>query len=121
MNFLLEASLTAGGFALLTLLALNITQREGLTWVTTGSLWSVYMAYSLYSSHRRINQNLQTHDDIDKVSNQIVSLAFVIMILLQVVNALLWQAFAPLLAALIVNLAGAALQFTRLIRSAFHD
>ena len=79
------------------------------------------MAYSVYSSHRRINQNLQAHDDIDKVSNQIVSLAFVIMILLQVVNALLWQAIARLLAALIVNLAGAALQFTRLIRSAFHD
>lgn len=121
LSFLLEASLAAGGFALLTLLLLNTTSDEGLAWTTTGAIWVLYMVYSLASSHQRIRRNLESHDDVDRVANRLVTGLFVILMVLQVANALLWQAFAPLLAALTLNLAGAAMQFTRLIRSAFHD
>jgi hypothetical protein len=34
-------------------------------------------------------------------------------------NIVLWQQFSPFLAAIILNLAGAAMQFARLIRSTF--
>lgn len=121
LSFLLEASLAAGGFALLTLLLLNTTGDEGLAWTAAGAIWVLYTVYSLASSRRRIRRNLESHDDVDRVANRLVTGLFVILMVLQVANALLWQAFAPLLAALILNLAGAAMQFTRLIRSAFHD
>jgi hypothetical protein len=38
-----------------------------------------------------------------------------------VINVVLWREFAPLLAALVLNIAGSAMQFARLIRSAFHE
>jgi len=121
LHFLLEASLTAGGFALLTLLLLNAFDEERLAWVVAGSAWSVFMTYSLYSAHTRIDKNLQSHDDVDKIANRLVSALFMLIILLQVANGFLWQSFAPVLAALLLNLAGAAMQFARLIRSAFRE
>ena len=84
-------------------------------------LRALYMVYSLYTSHRRIRENLEHHQDIDKTANHIVSALFSLLIVLQLINAVLWREFAPVLAALVLNLAGAAMQFTRLIRSAFHD
>lgn len=42
-------------------------------------------------------------------------------VLVQIGNVFLWADFAPLLAALFSNLVGAAMQFSRLIRSAFHN
>ena len=42
LGFLLEASLAAGGFALLTLLLLNTTGDEGLAWTAAGAIWALY-------------------------------------------------------------------------------
>jgi hypothetical protein len=58
--------------------------------------------------------------DIDQFANRVVFLAFAFLVLAQIGNVLFWQDFAPLLGALCFNLAGAAMQFVRLIRSAFH-
>ncbi len=48
-----------------------------------------------------------------------VVVAFMALIVLQLINAAVWHRFSPFLAAVTVNLAGAAMQFARLIRSAF--
>jgi len=122
LNFLLESSLTAGGFALLTLILLyGFPSSNEIAW-TTGSLcWALFMPWSLYSSHRRININQERHGDIDQFANRMVFAGFSILVLAQIGNVFVWQEFAPLFAALCFNLAGAAMQFVRLIRSAFHD
>jgi len=120
LSFLLESSLTAGGFALLTLVLLQIfPQPTSIPWVTGSILWALFMPGSLYSSHRRISENLQKHGDIDRFSNRLVFVIFALLVVAQVGNVLLWKQFAPLLAALCFNLAGAAMQFSRLILSAF--
>ncbi len=119
--FLIESSLTAGGFALLALLLLYFfPDTPSTAWIIVSSLWSIFMLWSLYHSHNRIRLNLKTHDDIDQVTNRIVTIIFSTLIVVQIANALLWGEFAPLLAALSFNLAGAAMQFARLIKSAFH-
>ena len=79
------------------------------------------MPWSLYFSHRRIRDNLRKHGDIDPFANRLVFVVFSALILVQVGNVLFWGEFAPLLAALCFNLAGAAMQFARLVRSAFRD
>ena len=61
------------------------------------------------------------HGDIDQFANSMVFVIFGILILVQVGNVFFWNTFAPLLGALCFNLAGAAMQFVRLIRSAFHE
>ena len=120
LSFLLESSLTAGGFALLTLVLLQVfPQPASVPWTTASILWALFMPWSLYSSHRRIEDNLREHDDIDRFSNRLVFTIFCLLIVAQVGNVLFWKQFAPLLAALCFNLAGAAMQFSRLIRSAF--
>ena len=43
------------------------------------------------------------------------------LVAVQIANVLVWREFAPFLAALLSNMAGSAMQFSRLIRSAFHD
>ncbi|MCP5057015.1 MAG: hypothetical protein GY937_09860 [bacterium] len=78
------------------------------------------MPWSLYSSHRRVQENQLKHGDIDRISNGLVFTIFSVLILAQIANAVLWHEFTPVLAALCFNLAGSAMQFTRLIRSAFH-
>lgn len=122
LGFLIESSLTAAGFSLLALLGIFFFPEDNNSaWVVTSALWALFMCGSLYSSHRRIKQNLEQHDDIDKTMNKVVSLAFVSLIILQIANAYTLQSFAPLLVALCANLAGAAMQFARLITSAFQD
>ena len=119
LGFLLEASLTAGGFALLALVLFSNLAQPAIAWSVASALWALYMVFSLYWSRRRIVENLEHHNDIDKFANRTVFVLFAFLIVAQVFNVLSWQAFGPLLAALVVNLAGAAMQFARLIRSAF--
>lgn len=121
MGFMLEASLTAGGFSLLALVLYSSLEDAGYVWAIVSGCWAMYMVYSLYSSWRQIRENLEHHSDIDKTANHIVFTLFVFLIVLQAVNVVLWREFAPLLAALVFNIAGSAMQFRRLIRSAFHD
>lgn len=122
LNFLLESSLTAGAFALLTLLMLSIQPApSAVAWVVVSILWALFMIYSLYTSHLRVEENRIKHGDIDTVSNRIVFTIFLVLILLQVANAVEWRHPAPVLAAVGFNLAASAMQFARLIRSAFHD
>ena len=122
LSFLLESSLSAAGFALLTLVLLHVfSETESLAWAIGSLAWALFMMWSLYSSHRRIRQNELEHDDIDRFANRMVLSIFVILMLLQIGNMFFWREFAPLLAALCFNLAGAAMQFVRLIGSAFHE
>ena len=81
----------------------------------------MFMLGSLYFSHQRIRMNLQEHGDIDQPMNRLVFVGFSLLIVVQWVNVVMWREFAPLLAALCLNLVGAAMQFTRLIRTAFRD
>lgn len=122
LHFLLESSLTAGGFAILTLVLLHALPEAGtLPWQLGSSLWALFMPLSLWSSHRRIEENRTKHGDIDQFANRIVFSIFALLIATQLGNVFFWQDFYPLLAALCFNLAGAAMQFLRLIRSVFHE
>ena len=122
LSFLLESSLTAGGFALLTLLLVQVFEVESaITWMIGSALWALFMPWSLWSSHVRIQQNLELHGDIDTVSNRLVFFVFLLLIVIQLANVVYFWQFSPLLAAMCFNLAGSAMQFARLIRSAFHD
>ena len=121
LGFLLEASLTAGGFALLALVLYSSMQDARNAWALVSGLWALYMVYSLYASHHRIRENLEHHQDIDITANHIVFAMFSSLIALQLINVVLWHEFAPVLAALVLNLVGAAMQFARLIRSVFHE
>ena len=120
LSFLLEASLTAAGFSLVALLTLAATQNEAVTWSLLSVLWASFSGGSLWVSHRRIQNNLDLHDDVDKIANRLTTMMFFSLIILQIANAAVWHQFPPFLAAIILNLAGAAMQFARLIRSAFH-
>ena len=119
LGFLLEASLTAGGFSLLALLLYSSLSETAAAWSIASFSWALYMVFSLYWSRLRIQENLSHHADVDRVANVLVFSVFVALVVIQLINALYWQQFGPLLAGLIVNLAGAAMQFARLIRSAF--
>jgi hypothetical protein len=121
LGFLLEASLTAGGFSLLALLVFASTDNHTLTWSLLSGLWSAYMAGSLWMSRKRIQSNLDSHGDVDRIANRLTASGFVAVIVLQLLNTIVWHEFSPFLAAVTMNLAGAAMQFTRLIRSAFRD
>lgn len=121
LGFLLESSLTAGGFALLTLLLVQgFPEESSIPCAMASGLWALFMPWSLYSSHRRVRENRLKHGDIDRVSNGLVFSIFSLLIAAQIANVILWREFTPVLAALCFNLAGSAMQFTRLIRSAFH-
>jgi hypothetical protein len=122
LSFMLESSLTAGGFALLTLVLLQVFEDSAAIALATASLlWALFMPWSLYSSHRRISESSRKHGDIDQFSNRLIFAIFSLLIVVQVGNVIIWTEFAPLLAALCFNLAGAAMQFSRLIQSAFRD
>jgi len=121
LGFLLEASLTAGGFSLLALLLLSLLDERNVAWPIMSGLWFVYMCFSLWSSHRRISENSDEHGDVDRIANRLIASAFIAFMILQLFNVFLWQTLWPFLAALILNLAGAAMQFARLIRSAFRN
>jgi len=119
--FLLEASLTAAGFSLLALLAHAAIDDPQRGWALMSGLWAAYMTWSLWASHTRIQDNSDAHGDIDKIANRLIGTLFGALVVVQVVNAAWWQVFPPFLAAVMLNLAGAAMQFARLIRSAFHE
>ena len=119
LGFLLEASLTAAGFALLGLLLYATDLSQSNSWLLCSLLWAGYMAVSLLTSRSALRRDQQTHGDIDRFANGITVTLFIVCIALQIANAILWQAFWPFLSGIILNLAGAAMQFTRLIRSAF--
>jgi len=121
MGFMLEASLTAGGFALLALLLVSCLSELQYVWALASMSWALYMVYSLYASRQKIKENLEHHSDIDKTANHIVFVLFSSLVVLQFLNVVYWRDFAPFLAALVLNIAGSAMQFGRLIRSAFHD
>lgn len=121
LAFLLEASLTGAGFALLALAGLALEVRETVLWPTVSVLWALYMVASLIRSSRRIRHDLGAHGDIDVVANRIVAATFVVLVAAQFANAALWQAFGVFLLAVLVNLVGAAMQFARLVRSAFRE
>ncbi len=119
LAFLLEASLTAAGFALASLWLYTALGDAPWTWRVSSGAWVVATAISLWRSHRNIRINLDVHDDIDKVANLLTTTCFVLLAGLQLVNVLYWHSFAPFLGAVLLNLAGAAMQFARLVRSAF--
>ena len=122
LGFLLEAALTAAGFALLALVLLHLfPEAASVAWTTVSALWTLFMIRSLYSSHHRIRENRAKHGDIDHFADRLVLGLFSLLILIQIVNVFYWREFAPLLAALCLNLAGAAMQFARLVRAAFRD
>jgi hypothetical protein len=122
LSFLLESSLTAAGFALLTLVFLYVfPESTAIAWSAGSALWALYMPWSLYSSHRRIQASLRRHSDIDQFANGLIFAIFVALVAAQLGNVIFWREFGPLLAALCFNLAGAAMQFARLIRSAFRE
>ncbi len=121
LAFLLEASLTAAGFSLLALLALAVTNDEPLIWSVLSGVWILFTAGSLWTSHRRFKDNAEVRDGADRLANGIVTTLFYSLIILQLANIVLWQQFSPFLAAIFLNLAGAAMQFARLIRSTFQE
>ncbi len=122
LAFLLESSLTAAGFALLTLLLLTtFPEQPALAWRLGSVFWALAMPWSLISSHRRIQMSLEEHGDIDQFANRLIFSVFCLLIGLQLINVVHWQTFAPLLAALCANLMSAAIQFYRLINSAFRE
>ena len=119
LAFLLEASLSAAGFALLGLLLFSTQLSSAVAWSLSSLAWSAYMLLSLFTARQAIKRNHTEHGDVDRWSNRITGMVFMLMIAAQICNALWWQEFAPFLAAVILNLVGAAMQFARLIRSAF--
>ena len=120
LGFLLEASLTAVGFALLGLLLISINISQSMSWIIGSAIWALYMTLSLTRSHLALKKDQDTHGDVDRFANWITTGLFVALIAVQVANIFVWQAFWPFLAGILLNLAGAAMQFARLIRSAFH-
>jgi hypothetical protein len=121
LTFLLEASLTAAGFSLLALLGVASFGDISLVWCTLSGVWLVFTGSSLHFARRRIRNSLDQHDDVDRLANSLTASLFLSVMLLQVVNMVLWQSFPAFLGAVMLNLAGAAMQFSRLIRSAFRD
>ena len=121
LGFLLEASLTAGGFSLLTLLLLSFLDDRAMTWRIASALWFGFMCYSLWRARRRIGTNVHDHGDVDRLANRLTVALFMTFMALQLVNVFYWHALWPFLGAIILNLAGAAMQFARLIRSAFRN
>ncbi len=118
LTFLLEASFTAGGFALATITMLSLPIAPDLVWAIVSGSWGTFMCGSLYWS----SQRMQTNDpSVDELSNRIVFAAFAIVIVLQFVNVAMWHTFTPVIVGLLLNLVGAAMQFGRLIQSAFRD
>ncbi|MBV1904939.1 MAG: hypothetical protein KUG75_02585 [Pseudomonadales bacterium] len=69
LAFLLEASLTAGGFSLLALVLIHRISIQANTWSFTGGVWAIFMCFSLYRSHASIKLNRIAHGDIDKFAN----------------------------------------------------
>ena len=121
LGFLLEASLTAGGFALLALLLIASLEDRGLSWQLLSALWFLFMSFSLWRSRQQIRSNLDDHGDVDRIANRLTATCFLVLMGVQIVNIIALQTMWPVLAALILNLAGAAMQFARLIRSAFRN
>ena len=121
LGFMMEASLTAGGFSLLALALLSTNLKLDWVWKISSGGWVAFMLWSLYSSHTKIKQSTKKHEDIDKLSNRIVLCLFLVVVALQIVNILLWSTFSCFLIALISNVVGSAMQFARLIFSAFHE
>lgn len=121
LAFLLEASLTAAAFALIALLLLSSLEDKPVVWVIMSTGWALYMVGSLWNSHRRISANTHAHGDVDKLANRVTAALFSILVAVQLVNAVFWRELTPFLAAIMLNLAGAAMQFARLIRSAFRE
>jgi hypothetical protein len=119
--FLLESSLTAAGFALFALLMLSMTDDKQVAWTLLSMSWAAFMTWSLWTSHRRIDANLEAHGDVDRFANRVTGMLFAVSVLVQIANSILWHQASPFLAAVMLNLAGAAMQFSRLIRSAFHE
>ena len=121
LGFLLEASLTAGGFALLALLLIATLDDRALSWQLLSAAWFAFMSFSLWRSRQQIRSNLDDHGDVDRLANRLTATCFLIVMGIQAANIILLQAMWPFLAAVVLNLAGAAMQFARLIRSAFRD
>ena len=119
LGFLLEASLTAAGFALLGLLLIAADLGSQTTWMVCSAAWAAFMVYSLVASRVALKVNQEAHGDIDRFANRVTATLFIVFIALQVANVLRLQELWPFLAGLVLNLAGAAMQFARLIRSAF--
>ena len=78
------------------------------------------MVFSLIKSRMALKESQDSHGDVDRLSNRVIATLFMLLVLVQLANVVVLQQFWPFLAGLILNLAGAAMQFGRLIRSAFH-
>ncbi len=121
LTFLLEASFTAAGISLLALLTISSLGEGALSWAGLSGVWLIVTAVSLWRSRVKIRNNLDQHDDVDRLANGLTTAAFLSLMAVQVLNIAVWQQAPPLIAALMLNLAGAAMQFSRLIRSAFRS
>jgi hypothetical protein len=120
LHFLVESSLTAGGFAILILVLMHaFPSNLPLVWTIGSTLWALFMPFSLYFAHLRIARGTLDRVDIDHFANRFVFTAFLLLIFLQIPNIFVWQDFGPLLAALALNLVGSGMQFAHLVNSAF--
>ena len=73
LAFLLEASLTAAGFALLGLLLISVELSPNTVWVVCSLAWSAYMAVSLLTSRGALRENQASHGDIDRLANRLTA------------------------------------------------
>jgi len=121
LTFLLEASLTAAGFALLALLVVALYGETPFSWALLSGLWAIGGVVSLTVSRLKIRNSEDDSDVTDQTANRITTGLFSILIVITLLNVVFWQDFAPFLAGMLLNLAGAAMQFSRLIRSAFRE
>lgn len=121
LGFLLQASFTAAGFSLLALVSLAAVPQTTPLWQALSAGWAVFMSGSLRMAHCRLQRERQSHGDFDDTANNLMTLAFLVMMTLQLANCMILREVWPFLAALALNLAGAAMQFMRLIRSAFRE
>jgi hypothetical protein len=120
LTFLLEASLSAAGYALTALLLLATIKDEALSWEVMSGIWSLLTCFSLLRAHQRLKKDNDTRKQ-DKALNTMLKSLFAVAMVMQVCNIIYWHEFAPILGAMLLNLASAAIQFGRLIQSAFNQ
>ena len=119
LAFLLEASLSAAGFALLALLIYATIEDEATAWRIASAFWLLATSVSLYRAHLKLVLLRSKNTESENTSDRIKTALFVMALACQIVNIAVWHEFAPFLGGVLLNLAGAAMQFVRLIQSNF--
>lgn len=111
---LLSQSAIALFFALASLVSIHALGATGTVWGAWGLFWAACAAFGVAQGYRRAG-GLPPARGVERLVGPVVTALFVALVVLQVVNALVWSAFWPVLAALLGNLVFAFVQFTRLV------